>query len=337
MSQEAPTQRFDLSGWIDRHKILTVIINLVALVLLFSFFHHSSDQNNEQSTPPSPTSVAESQTQAEITPTISQQARLGITREAVITGLHKADPSINFKTSTPVNGIERYMAQEGQNGIELYGNADNLTEVTSTALLGNNSGDYSGNVSALVYVVGVASVVDAESKDWMASTMKEINSVWSNGQNSVKKSTVINGKKFDIDAEKSKVFNTVSLTIYSAQESEPPTSTKADSSNAFPGLDKVKINASLKTNEQGMIFTNNENQDWKFCIDTINPEDGSSDWYEYDFGDMPAHQTYALIPWAQLKREDGTAFDHTTSIPKTIELTCELGEKTIGIADFPGK
>src|SRR5258706_6370609 len=150
-------------------------------------------------------------------------AGLNITRDTVMNRLVNADPTINFQPSSSVNGITRYMAEKGQNGIELYGNADNLVEVDSTALLGNNVSDVSGNTSALIYVLGVANAVDSTSTTWVTSAMKEINIAWAGGKYSVKRSTVIDGKKFNISALKSDVLDTGSLSIYSSQESVQPT------------------------------------------------------------------------------------------------------------------
>ncbi|HSW88830.1 MAG TPA: hypothetical protein VLG12_06735 [Candidatus Saccharimonadales bacterium] len=277
------------------------------------------------------------------TPTIDTTKGLNITRDAAISAFKDIDPSINFQPSTSVNGIDRYMATAGQGAIELYGKEDNLTEIASTALFGNTAADHAGNVAELVYIIGAANIVDPAGKSWVTTSLEGVITAWQNGQTSVKKSTIINGKKYDISALKSDSIDSIGLTIYSATESTPPTESKTSSLSplndpkAYPGMTKVKLNASLVTNTQGMIFTNNENKNWQYCIATINPEDGASEWYEYDFGNIASHQSYNLIPWNKLTKEDNTTFDHATMKSKTIELSCELGTKTVGLADFTGR
>ncbi len=312
----------------SRKKIGVVfgISTVVLFILLGVASSKSTSQTKEESNPTDTPTIAKAITTPTAKPATS--SGLNITRDAAISGFQRINSSINFQPSTSVNGIDRYMATIGQNNIELYGKADNLVEIASTALFSNNAADHAGNAAALVYIIGAANIVDEGSKGWATATLKEISTAWQNGQNSVKKSTVINGKKFDITALKTDALDTITLTIYSAQSNTPPTDTKTDAtnsnSNSYPGMTKVKLNASLAKNTQGMVFTNNENKDWKYCIVTINPEDGASNWYEYDFGDISSHQTFDLIPWDKLTREDSTTFDHSTMTAKTIELSCEL-------------
>lgn len=344
----------------------SAIIYGVAIIIFFTLIGATSTSTKNSVTKSNsvPTVSPVQEIKKPPTPTVSNVIGLNISRDTVMNRLQNADPTINFQPSTPVNGIERYMAEKGQNGIELYGKADNLVEVASSAILGNSTIDVSGNTIALIYILGVAKAVDVNSLDWITSTIKEIGTAWSSGQNSVKKSTVINGKKFDISATKSDVFNSVSISIYSSQLNKPPTEqvTPAPTSKAttvitadhvlttsgsssyhapatdisgYPGLTKVLIKASVITDVNGMTFTNNENEKWDACIDTINPDSGASNWYEYDFGNMAPGQS-STIQWSQLTKADNTVFmpNAVARGSSIIELSCELGAKTMGFARF---
>jgi len=105
--------------------------------------------------------------------------------------------------------------------------------------------------------------------------------------------------------------------------------------SGFPGLTKVLIKASMVVNANGMTFTNNENDQWTNCIDTINLDSGASNWYEYDFGNMAPGQS-VTIPWNQLTKDDGTVYTPYAAGYKSdvILLSCELGPKTMGFAKF---
>jgi hypothetical protein len=131
-----------------------------------------------------------------------------------------------------------------------------------------------------------------------------------------------------------------------------PSSTLEDSNqhapatdiSGYPGLTKVLIKASIVTNANGMIFTNNEKDQWNNCISTINLENldsGVGNWYEYDFGDMSPGQS-VTIPWNKLSNrslDDGTVYVPYNATYKSdvIELSCELEEKTVGFARFQYK
>src|SRR5437588_3620841 len=101
--------------------------------------------------------------------------------------------------------------------------------------------------------------------------------------------------------------------------------------NGYQNLNKVLINASITTNSEGILFTNNEKQQWDNCIATINPDAGSSNWYEYDFGSIPAGQTYT-VGWSQLTQQDGTVYSNASHEAKIIQISCELDADTIGFA-----
>jgi hypothetical protein len=105
--------------------------------------------------------------------------------------------------------------------------------------------------------------------------------------------------------------------------------------SGFPGLTKVLIKASMVVNANGMTFTNNENDQWDNCIDTINLDSGASNWYEYDFGSMAPGQS-VTIQWNQLTKDDGTVYTPYNAGYKSdvILLSCELGPKTMGFAKF---
>jgi len=104
--------------------------------------------------------------------------------------------------------------------------------------------------------------------------------------------------------------------------------------SGFPGMNKVVINASLKITEKGLLFTNTERQDWRFCYATINFDAGPSNWYEYDFTGIPAGQTHTVL-WSQLTRKDGTHYPNASDEQKSIQLICLLDDNTIGFARFP--
>jgi hypothetical protein len=105
--------------------------------------------------------------------------------------------------------------------------------------------------------------------------------------------------------------------------------------SGYPGLTKILIKASIVANANGMTFTNDENDQWNGCIDTINPDSGMSNWYEYDFGNMAPGQS-VTIQWNQLTKDDGTAYTPYATGYKSdvIELSCDLGTKTEGFARF---
>jgi len=103
--------------------------------------------------------------------------------------------------------------------------------------------------------------------------------------------------------------------------------------SGYPGLNKVLINASITPNADGIIFTNNEKQQWNFCVAIINPDSSPSNWYEYDFGSIPAGQSYT-VQWSQLSRMDGTVYTNYSNEAKIIELNCDLDANTTGFARF---
>ncbi|HUD44385.1 MAG TPA: hypothetical protein VMR41_02480 [Patescibacteria group bacterium] len=261
-----------------------------------------------------------------VMPKPSTIAGLNITRDTVMNRLVNADPSINFQPSSSVNGITRYMAEKGQNGIELYGNADNLVEVASTALLGTTTSDITGNTVALIYVLGVANAVDSNSTTWVTSTMKEISTDWSNGRDTVKQSTVIDGKKFDISAMKSDVLDSVSLSIYSSQESNPPTKSKPSTPKK---TNKPKLDATVKATSQYLIVTNNEDAEWTSCDYSIDYDKNPDDFYELgifsNYATIQPHQTLQ-IPWDQITKMDGTKFVYTGAgtLPDDLYFFCSV-------------
>ncbi|MGH2612409.1 MAG: hypothetical protein ACRDFB_05105 [Rhabdochlamydiaceae bacterium] len=156
-------------------------------------------------------------TEAVATDTPTPQG-LGITRAYLMSKFQQAAQAgglgtIDFSQGTPVNGQDNYTAQAGQNIIQLIGSADDLSEVSSTALIGDTSttGD---NMKALVFVFGLGNLVDSNSGNWITTTMKAEST---SGQDTDNQSTVINGRKYELDMGTIGTVQSYTLTIDPAQ------------------------------------------------------------------------------------------------------------------------
>jgi hypothetical protein len=144
------------------------------------------------------------------TPSPTPVIGLSITRSFIISGLEKVAPDIQFTQGVSYKGQDNYVASEGQNIIQLLGPSNNLNEISSTALLGDETGK---NMIALVYIVGIPNIIDPDAGDWMTSAMKEAVAAKDQGETQFERSTVIHNRKYQLSISYKDSFRYASVSI----------------------------------------------------------------------------------------------------------------------------
>jgi hypothetical protein len=191
-------------NWFIRHKIITVVL-IVIVLIIWSIVSSSSAKNSFQQ-------GAEA----------GQQGAPGgiqVNRAAFIQTLQKAaavgGTTIDFKQGDQLNGQDNYVAQQGQNIIQLIGPADNLTEIEGEATVDTQAQNYMDNITSLIYVVGVANVIDPQAKDWVTHT---IDNEMKSGKSTVSEDKVIDGRDYTVELKAANNSTTfIVLTVKAAQ------------------------------------------------------------------------------------------------------------------------
>ena len=151
------------------------------------------------------TEVNEQATNKEKTETIP--SGLNLSRTDIVNVLEKPAIGFLFEKGAPVNGRENFVANKGGSVVQLIGPSENLQEVSTIALLGNDAGE---NMTSLAMVVGIANVIDQSSVDWISS---EFEKVASNPTSEYSNSKIFGDKIFKIQFTPSDFFNSFSLVV----------------------------------------------------------------------------------------------------------------------------
>lgn len=203
-------------NWTNRSKwVVTIVFAAIIVISLISnatYPSKVSQQTKKEITPTAVQKITKKPTTEHTSTSSLLPKGLGITRKYMIDSLNKGaeaadDSDFQFKQGVDVNGKDNYIAQQGQNLVQLIGPSDNLTEVGTTAILGDSTGD---NMIALVYIIGAANLVDPHSLNWVTGVMKDAGNTTKDSQ---KWSTTIDDKKYEIDMETIGNLKTFTLQI----------------------------------------------------------------------------------------------------------------------------
>lgn len=209
------------SNWSIKAKLIVTGVFGV-FILLGTISNATTSNTNTSATTASSSSASSQPTKAQAaptsTPTTAPQG-LGVSRAYLISKFQQAAKAgglgtIDFTQGAAVNGQDNYTAQAGQNLIQLIGPADDLSEASSTALV-DDSSTTADNLKALIFVFGLGNIIDSDSGNWITNTIKvESNS----GQDSAKQSTVINGRKYELDMGMIGTVRSYTLQVDPAQQ-----------------------------------------------------------------------------------------------------------------------
>lgn len=195
------------------------ILKIAMFILFLGIGGAVSGATNTQSTPSSqPTATAQNSSTPTATDTPEPTATptqapkgLDISRDEIIEKIQKANSSIEFKQGNDSNGQENYVAQDGQNIMQLLGPGNDLTQINSMALM--DSEHTGGNLLALTYILGIPNVIDTQAGKWASDTMQQIDNDLQNGKTTSKYSKIINGRKYTMELSVNNSFSFVSLAI----------------------------------------------------------------------------------------------------------------------------
>jgi hypothetical protein len=84
--------------------------------------------------------------------------------------------------------------------------------------------------------------------------------------------------------------------------------------------------ATITYSNRYMLIKNLGNTKLTSCLVTIgygSVFSPNTDYYEADFGDIPANSIYSL-PWSNITKQDGTRFDYYKNQPQDVELDCTV-------------
>jgi len=200
-------------NWFIKHKFIS---GFIVLLVVGAIAANSNLAKNTGTSEPTPTraKVEKSSpipTEKHTSTQAPKPLGLNVARSYMIGRIQQAAAAANsvieFKAGVPIDGQGNYIANQGQNIIQLIGPKDNLTEVSSTALIGDNPGD---NLLALVYIMGVANLIDSHSTAWVINAMKdEIDP----GQGISKQSKNINNRKYEVDMNIIGNYKAYTLTV----------------------------------------------------------------------------------------------------------------------------
>lgn len=202
------------TNWATKTKwVVSIVLGGPALLFTLSSIGSSKSevQSTTQTVAVAPTKMPQPTAHPTLIPT-PKATGLGITRQAVIDALDKGaeaggDSDFQFKPGVAIKGQDNYIASQGQNLVQLIGPANNLTEVGSTAFIGDSTKD---NMFALIYIVGLGNIVDPNSQEWITNVMKDAGNT---DQDNKKWTKVIDNKKYEIDMQTIGTVKTFTLTI----------------------------------------------------------------------------------------------------------------------------
>ncbi len=139
---------------------------------------------------------------------------IGVSRESVVSALEKSSFGFSFSGGERmIDGRENYVGNnEGKSGynlVQLLGRADNLSEASITAFLGDDIGE---NLLSTSTVAAFAGIIDNNSVDWTTNEFEKIAINLTKPYSSTK---VFEKKLFEISFKPSPYFNAISLIVTS--------------------------------------------------------------------------------------------------------------------------
>lgn len=186
------------------------LFGLIFVIGIITFASKTASTTSDNNTASSEQEiVSETPTQTN-TPSPITLRDLNITRDFIISGIQKIAPDVKFSQGAAINGQDNYTAKEGQNIMQLIGPSDNLTEISSTAVLGDSLGD---NFDALVFITGIANTINPEAKQWVIGALKDEIDTVNNGENSIDDSITISQRKYTLTVSKLNSAKLASLLI----------------------------------------------------------------------------------------------------------------------------